>query len=324
MPFHVLTLSGGGFLGYYTVCVLAALEQHAGRPVSRCFDLIAGTSVGGIIAACLAAGVAARDIKRAFEQHGQHTFSNRRAPQNALTATLELMRSLLRSKYNGSVLRQALDDLVGKDTRLVDLKHRLLVPVVNLTDGVAHVFKTPHHAGNAADAHVRVTDVAMATSAAPTYFAAVDIDGKRYTDGSLYLNAPDQLAVHEAIHVLGVDAAHIRMLSVGTSTAHFYFPHDVRPNLGGYHWVYKDRLLKVTIGSQQSHVVALMEQELGPRYLRIDAVKSPAQDKVLSLDVATNEAMQMLATMAADSLEKVRDTALLQELCGMKQQGPSL
>ena len=314
MPFHILSLSGGGFLGYYAVCVLALLEQQAGRPIGRCFDLMAGTSVGGIIAACLAADVSAQDIKRAFEQNGQRIFSRRPGPQNAFAATLEMLRAVGRAKYNGHALRAAVDDMVGQNTRLADLKRRLLVPVVNLTDGAAHVFKTPHHGDATADAHVRVTDVAVATAAAPTYFAAVDIDGKRYADGGLYLNAPDELALHGAVHALGADVVHICMLSVGTTTGHFYFPHKGRPDFGGYHWLYRDRLMKAIIGAQQSHAVAVMRQQVGPRYLRIDAVKTPAQDKVLSLDVATDEAMHMLSALAAESVAKVRDGALLQDM----------
>ena len=52
--FRVLALSGGGYLGVYTAALLAALEDRAGEPLGRRFDLIAGTSVGGILAALVA------------------------------------------------------------------------------------------------------------------------------------------------------------------------------------------------------------------------------------------------------------------------------
>lgn len=54
MPFQILSLSGGGYLGYYTISVLVELEKRAGRPLAQCFDLTAGTSIGGVIALCLA------------------------------------------------------------------------------------------------------------------------------------------------------------------------------------------------------------------------------------------------------------------------------
>ncbi len=56
-PFHILSLSGGGFLGLYTVSVLAGLEEETGQPLARRFELLAGTSVGGIIALGLAAEI---------------------------------------------------------------------------------------------------------------------------------------------------------------------------------------------------------------------------------------------------------------------------
>ena len=57
MPFQILSLSGGGYLGLYTITVLTKLERGLGRPLASCFDLLAGTSVGGIIALGLGLGL---------------------------------------------------------------------------------------------------------------------------------------------------------------------------------------------------------------------------------------------------------------------------
>ena len=77
MPFQILCLSGGGFLGLYSISLLAAIEEQFGAPLAAHFDLIAGTSVGGIIALGLAAEVPAQKIKLAFEANGGMIFSNR-------------------------------------------------------------------------------------------------------------------------------------------------------------------------------------------------------------------------------------------------------
>ena len=55
-PFHILSLSGGGFLGLYTISVLTELERLSERPIARRFDLLAGTSVGGIKGQSMMAG----------------------------------------------------------------------------------------------------------------------------------------------------------------------------------------------------------------------------------------------------------------------------
>jgi len=74
VAFQILSLSGGGFLGLYTAAVLAELEERSGKPLNQCFDLIAGTSIGGIIALGLAAGRSASDIRDAFIEHGPRIF----------------------------------------------------------------------------------------------------------------------------------------------------------------------------------------------------------------------------------------------------------
>ena len=56
MAFNILCLSGGGFLGLYTASVLAKIEEECGEPLHRKFDLIAGTSIGGILALAIASG----------------------------------------------------------------------------------------------------------------------------------------------------------------------------------------------------------------------------------------------------------------------------
>ena len=80
MTFQILSLSGGGFLGLYTAAVLSQLEEPIGNPIIDSFDLIAGTSVGGIIALGLSAGRSASEIKEAFLEDGHNVFSSDRPP----------------------------------------------------------------------------------------------------------------------------------------------------------------------------------------------------------------------------------------------------
>jgi patatin-like phospholipase/acyl hydrolase len=78
-PPLVLALSGGGFRGYFTALVLAKLEEQLGRPCYKIFNLIAGTSIGGIIAVGLAFGIPARRIAEIIAKSGPAIFPpNRR------------------------------------------------------------------------------------------------------------------------------------------------------------------------------------------------------------------------------------------------------
>src|SRR5262249_38669774 len=77
--FQILALSGGGFQGLYTAQVIADLEEHSGKPFASYFDLIAGTSVGGILALALALEIPAARIVTLFEKNGPMIFSRRRS-----------------------------------------------------------------------------------------------------------------------------------------------------------------------------------------------------------------------------------------------------
>ncbi|WP_457833194.1 patatin-like phospholipase family protein, partial [Staphylococcus aureus] len=72
--FQILALSGGGYRGLFTAKVLADLEQEIGGPIAAKFDLIAGTSIGGILALAVAMEVPAEQMVSLFEKHGEKIF----------------------------------------------------------------------------------------------------------------------------------------------------------------------------------------------------------------------------------------------------------
>jgi predicted acylesterase/phospholipase RssA len=302
VPFHVLCLSGGGYQGLYTAEVLAGIERETRVPLLRQFDLIAGTSIGGIIALGLAAGVPAAEIARVFRQEGSGIFSNRPAPQRAIGRLRELLKSSRRARYRSEPLARVVTRLVGGELKIGDLKQRVMVPAVNMTSGRPQVFKTPHHASFVRDPHLRVVDVALATAAAPTYFPLHRIGGELFADGGLYCNAPDLLALHEAEHFLGWPAAELRMLSIGATSVQFSLAHASGYDWGWFGWMERQRLSRAIIGAQQINTVAMMEHRLGPRYLRIDTMRSAEQAAHLALDVATDDAAQTLLGLAEASL----------------------
>ena len=190
MPYQVLCLSGGGYRGLYTAEVLAGIERETGIPLWRQFDLIAGTSIGGIIALGLAAGVSAVEIARAFREGGSAIFSDRPAPQGAISKFRELLKSACRARYRTQPLARVVTRLVGNELKIGKLKQRVMVPSVNMTKGRPQIFKTPHHPSFVRDRHLAVVDVALATTAAPTYFPLHRIAGEMFSDGGLYCNAP--------------------------------------------------------------------------------------------------------------------------------------
>ena len=321
MPFQILSLSGGGFLGLYTITVLSELERGLGRPLASCFDLLAGTSVGGIIVLGLGLGKSAKEIKNAFEENGAQIFSNRPAPTSRLGETLDICRALLSPKYDGTALRDTIERIVGGESRLGDLTRPVVVPAVNLTKGRPQVFKTDHHPNFRLDHRRRVVDVALATTAAPTYFPLAEIGDELYADGGLFANSPDLLALHEAEHFLGASTDDIRMLSVGTTTTQFSVSHTSGKRLGIIGWL--RRLAPTILSSQQMDITYIVQHKLGDRYLRIDEVQSKEQERNLGLDVATKDARKTIRGLASGSVQSAINQDLLAQILRHKAPDPT-
>ncbi len=312
MAFQILSLSGGGFLGLYTATLLAELERHIGKPIVSCFDLMAGTSVGGIIALGLAAECPPDKIKSAFESNGSRIFSNRPAPRSHLREWIDFFRSLFSSKYDGKALRRTIIELLGEKTRIGDLKHPVVVPAVNLTKGMPQVFKTAHHPDFKRDHELFVVDVALATSAAPSYFPIAEVGDELFVDGGLYANSPDLIALHEAEYFFKMPTDEVRILSVGTTTARFSFSHVGRRDLGVFGW--GRRLPQTMLSSQQLDVGFIVSHKLRDRYLRIDEVQSKEQERDLGLDVANEQAAKTVRGLASGSFQKVLNNPILIEM----------
>ncbi len=304
---RILALAGGGYLGVYTACVLAELEAAAGEPLGRRFDLIAGTSVGGILAVALAFEVPMAQVVRLFMEKGSEIFSSRAPPSTRVGRLIDLSRSVFGPKYGGEALRTALAEHLAEAT-LADARHALAVPAVDISHSTTKIFKTPHADASRGDERVRAVDVAMATSAAPAYFPAVRIGDSLYADGGLFAVAPDQVALHEAEHFMGVDAGQVRMLSIGTATANYQPDEDVAIDDGAVGWLTDGRLILTLVSVQQQHVQAMMEQRLGERYLRLDAAWP--RRRSLGIDVATAEAGKLLCSLGRRSLRDADARAL--------------
>lgn len=301
-PFRILSLAGGGYLGLYAAWVLAGLEARAGEPLARRFDLVAGTSVGGLLALALAFEVPVAVVVTLFRERGSEIFSARGLPTSRVGRLIDLTRAVLGPKYSGDALRKALTEIFD-GRRLEEAKHNLVVPAVNVSLSQTKVFKTPHVDASAGDERVLAVDVAMATSAAPAYFPSVKVGRHLYADGGIFAVAPDQVALHEAEHFMGVPPERVEMLSIGTATAGYKPADGVDADDGAVGWLSDGRLILTTVAVQQQHVESMLEDRLGPRYQRIDA-EWPA-DAGLGIDIATPEAADTLVRMAERTLARM-------------------
>jgi patatin-like phospholipase/acyl hydrolase len=303
-PFRILALSGGGFLGLYSAQVLALLEEEAGKPLAHCVDLIAGTSVGAILAAAAACEIPMTEMVQLFRRQGPQVFSDRPLPGNLMTRLLDMSRSVFGPKYRSLALREALAARLGART-LGQVAHPLVLPAVNVSRSQTKVFKTPHAPASKGDEAIALLDAVLASCAAPAYFPSVRLGDQVFADGGLFAVAPDQLALHEAEHFMGISPERIHMLSVGTATRGYQSALHVDEHGGAVSWLADGRLLLTLMAVQQQHVVAMMEDRLGERYLRLDADWN--LDAGLGLDVATPAAARVLIGMGSRTVQEARE-----------------
>lgn len=207
--FQILSLDGGGIKGILSAAMLASIENDLSVNICDHFDLIAGTSTGGIIALGLGLGLSPKDIVDFYVREGRKIFGDR--------FRLRSLKQYAASKYSAGPLVTALHKCF-EEKRFGDSRKRLVVPSYNLGDDDVYVFRTAHHQRLARDYKVLAWKVALATSAAPTYLPATrEIDSIRLIDGGIWANNPTMVAIIEAYGTLDVPLSSIRVLSVGTS-----------------------------------------------------------------------------------------------------------
>lgn len=194
-PLKVLSIDGGGIRGVIPAMVLAAIESRTGKPVSELFDLIAGTSTGGILALALTkpdahgkAQYSAADVVSFYEKQGRRIFH-----EPAFAKILSL-GNLLDERYPSEGIEAVLDEYFG-ETRFGEALVDVLIASYETERRFPFFFKS-RSARTRYDYDFPMKAVARATSAAPTYFEPYKLTtgGLReyysLIDGGVYANNP--------------------------------------------------------------------------------------------------------------------------------------
>lgn len=200
-PLRILAIDGGGIRGIIPAILLAKIEKEAKKPISDCFDLIAGTSTGGIIALALCVPGekkrprhTARELFEFYFDHGPTIFPKKFALNP---------RQWVDEKYDTEPLRDLLDQFLG-GTMLKDALTEVLITSYEIERRMPWFFKS-RNAKDKPDYDYSMMDAALATSAAPTYFEPHYIDGghasdyRALIDGGMVANNPALCAYTEAI-----------------------------------------------------------------------------------------------------------------------------
>ncbi|OJW82289.1 MAG: patatin [Bacteroidetes bacterium 46-16] len=269
--FKILSIDGGGIRGIFPAMFLANLEKELeARGTSKFqifqhFDLICGTSTGGIIAIALALGIPAIDIYKLYMENARKIFGSKRGFWGRFLYSAydrSALEILIRAKF------QETKD--GEDPILKDCKTNICVPIYDLMQGKPAVLKNNYHTNFIRDYHIPAYQAALATSAAPTYF---DPYSTRYTDlkgvvqtfsnkvdGGVFANNPTLLGIVEAQKAFGVDLADLQVLSLGTGHQRFADACS-RKKWGLHYWVTqnnKKRIIELFMQGQSQQVQNLI------------------------------------------------------------------
>lgn len=208
--FKILSIDGGGIKGIYSIAVLARLEQATGKRIIDCFDLICGTSTGGLIALLLAAGYSAAEIVEFYKENASIIFP--KSVKRILGITIG------KAKFDRKPLANLLKAYL-KDKKIKDSSIDLCIPAVDADSEEPIIFKTGHSSKYTRDPELKMLDVALATSAAPLYFPKYNINeiNRNTVDGGLSANNPSLIGVTEFLSVISKEQDYDKfsLLSIG-------------------------------------------------------------------------------------------------------------
>lgn len=243
MPIKVLTIEGGGVRGIIPTRLLIALESLAERPIVELFDVLVGTSTGGMLALGLATPdddgsprYSARNVGDIYTSRGHEIFPS---PPSALPRSLAEARDWWTSasssaaifgynpdagnaRYSPAGIEEAFD-LYFSDTRLSEALTDVVITSYDLQTKTPVLFRS-HNAVPGEDTDPLMRDVARATSAAPTYFPPLQMDwdgvpDRLLVDGGVFAKNPAMVGYVEGVtraRERGIPDNDVMVVSLGT------------------------------------------------------------------------------------------------------------
>ncbi|WP_109694363.1 CBASS cGAMP-activated phospholipase [Chitinophaga deserti] len=316
--FRILSIDGGGIRGVFPAKYLMELEAvlptyFPDKPhLYQHFDLITGTSTGGIIALSVALGIPAAQIHKLYRENASTIFSRPWWP----------LRQIFQAKYKRTNLEKLVRQTYqanfnGQDPRLADVKTNVCIPIYDLMEGRPSILKNQYHPIFVRDYHIPAYIAAMATGAAPTFFnpysaTYADLNGNEQSfnhkiDGGVFSNNPTVIAIEEAQKAFGRSLSDLKILSIGTG--HHKFADGCSRSCWGLgYWLRKKRIIDVFMQGQSQQVenlISLKHQGIGKLegenfdYIRVNTALDKTclvaldETNLIKLDKLSEKALQV-------------------------------
>ncbi|KAK2657442.1 hypothetical protein Ddye_010494 [Dipteronia dyeriana] len=335
----VLSLDGGGIRGIISGVILAHLESQLqeldGDEDARLadyFDVIAGTSTGGLITALLTAPdengrpiSAAKDIVPFYLNDGPDIFPQPQITCGCLSWILDLWKALTGSKYDGKSLHKVIENKLN-NTRLHQTVTNVVIPAFDIKKLHPTLFSSYKLRSNPV-LDAKLSDICIGTSAAPTYFPAYYFTNQdrefNLIDGGVVANDPTLVAISEVMKQITkenpdftsiepLNYKRLLVISIGTGSKKSGEKYNVEmaSKWGVISWLYWKKSTPLidcyqeAIGDMVNYHISVVFQALHSEknYLRID--DDTLQGEVSSTDIATKENMERLKIVGQNLLEK--------------------
>jgi len=320
--FKILSIDGGGMKGLYSATILKEFEEKFNCHISDYFDMICGTSTGGLIALALSLKIPAKEICDFYNNHGSTIFPESTSIKIfGMKISRRLVKQIfLNGKYSDEPLKSALKEIL-KQHKIGDSNNLLCIPSYTITEARPIVFKYDHIEGNKdRDNRAKMVDVALATSAAPTFFPLAEnpfYHNKQFIDGGVWANNPTLVGLLEALDYFvgeGTDAKgvekkfnHLNILSISSLSISGGKPTYLKRHRSFINW--GNDLFETSMTGQSFFTNFFMDKiktisNIDIDYTRIPgAIISTDQEKFIQLDVATKQARSLMKGKGNDQAD---------------------
>lgn len=309
-PFRILSIDGGGILGLYSAEVLKLIRDRyfPNASFSASFELLAGTSTGGIIALALGLGRVPDDISHFYRKYGPEIFPRRVSSSKVRS----FLKSLFGTRYSSEPLVKRAREFFGEHC-MRDSKAHLCIPAIDVVNAKGVVFKTPHGKDLWRDRNTKMWQVAVATSSAPTYFPIFTTDEwEGLVDGGLWQNNPALIAMIEAHRYFLTDDSEydrLHVLSIGNPLTRVpkSMPFGTsRSSL--FEWNSKLIELPMKVSSKAVDDVLSFLMDFGAlkveRYFKVASSDIGEATSFLAMDNASNRALKWMTQRARHDFDQ--------------------
>ncbi|WP_264707810.1 MULTISPECIES: patatin-like phospholipase family protein [unclassified Wolbachia] len=294
---YILSVDGGGIRGIIPAIILAEIEKRTRKRVAEIFDLMAGTSTGGIVVAGLCKKdkpqYSANDLVEFYREYGPYIFKSS-----------FFRRSILSwfncAQYPYKNIEFVLDKYFGDDT-LQNTLNNVLLTSYDIQNNCPFFFKSWK------EGNIKLKDALRAATAAPTYFAPkyLKINHKEMVlvDGGVFANNPAACAYASGKRLFPNDD--ILLLSIGTGRTDRSIEYANSRRFGKIGWI--KPLLNVMFASGLDCVDYQLEQVIDDKYIRIQSQLKVASTEMDNITLKNIKSLQQEANSMIEDNQKLID-----------------